>query len=63
MDTYLVAVGDLILAVEIVPDVYHTVHPGHEKHPSSSRAETPARQVRAVVLWDDRVVCEQTGAI
>lgn len=47
---YLVAISHFILAVEVVPDVNHAVHPGDEEHPRPSRAEAAACQVRAVVL-------------
>lgn len=42
-DTHFVAVGDLVLPVEVVPDVNHTVHPRDEEHPCPRGAKASAR--------------------
>ena len=44
------AVSDFVLAVEIVPDVQHSVHSRHEEYPCPRRAEATACEVRAVIL-------------
>lgn len=42
-NTHLVTIGDLVLAVEVVPDVDHTIHPRDEEHSRPRRAKAPAR--------------------
>lgn len=53
---HLVAIGNLVLAVEIVPNVNDSVHSSHKEYPCSSRAEAPTCQVCTVVLRYGSVV-------
>ncbi len=53
MSSYLVAVCDLVLAVEVVPDVNHAVHPRDEENSCPRRAKAPARKICAMVLQLD----------
>lgn len=58
----LVAVGNLVLPIEVVPDVDDAVHSGDEEDPSPCWAEAPARQVRTVILQRDNKVGRGRGS-
>merc|ERR1719230_1324163 len=47
---HLVRVSYLVLAVEVVPDVYHAIHARDEEHTGAGGAPAAAREVRGVVL-------------
>lgn len=49
-NAHLVTIGNFILAIEVVPNVNHTVHPRHKEYPCPRGAETTTRQIRAVIL-------------